>query len=98
MAQVIILWIGADGAQIHLGEWDGRSLRVHAIILDIGASPDQHRILKQVIGRAVFLEDDHDMLNCWDWRWDRDGDALAPATPVQAQKKCAATQQKDRDT
>ena len=97
MAQVIILWIGADGAQIHLSQWDGRSLRVHAIIPDIGASPDQHWILKEVIRRAVFLEDDHDMLNRRErWRTGK-GDALAPAAPVQTQKKCAGAQQQDRD-
>jgi hypothetical protein len=37
--------------------------RVHSVVHNLGAARDQHRILKQVIRRAVLLEYDDDELN-----------------------------------
>jgi len=49
-------------------QWDRRQgndlvLGIDPVILNVCASLDQNRILKQVVGGAILLEDDHDMLN-----------------------------------
>jgi hypothetical protein len=87
MAQIVILRIGACCAQVDLGERDGCTLRVDAIILYVGAPSHQHRILKQGIGGAVLLEDDDHVRACW-----RACDGLTSAAAIQAQQKSGKTE------
>ncbi len=60
---IVVTGIAAVRAQVHWAQRNFLSQRIHAVVLNIGTVRNQHRILKQIIGRAILLEDDDDVLN-----------------------------------
>ena len=57
MAEIVV-YAEADWAQR-----DGLALGVDTTLDDVGPSRDQNRILKKIVGRAVFLEDHDNMMD-----------------------------------
>jgi hypothetical protein len=55
--------------------------------LNVGAPRDQHRILKQIIGRAIFLEDDDNVLNFSRWRRRYEVRAAGSGAAIQTDQK-----------
>ena len=63
VAEVVILRVGAGGAQVDGRERNGLAQRILAAAGDIGAAGDQHGILEEIVRRAVLLKDDHHVLD-----------------------------------
>src|SRR5271165_1005265 len=57
VAEVIV-----DG-EAHRAERDGLAFRVQSRLGNIGLPRNQHGVLKEIVGRAILLDDNHDVLN-----------------------------------
>src|SRR6202035_3284266 len=67
VAQIVVIRVAAR-AQVNLPQLDRLAFGVHSTAGDIGAARDQHLIMKQVVGGAVLLKDDHHVLDLRAWR------------------------------
>src|ERR1700691_5155160 len=82
VVQIVVIRVSADGTQGDRAERDGRALRIHSAARDVilrggwacafagTAGPVRRKAqpLKQVVGRAILLEDDHDVRQIIVWR------------------------------
>ncbi len=106
---VIRVSVAADCAQVDRGERNGTlgidprtgnvvlgCGRAYAVAGTTAAVRRETQPLKQIVGRAVLLEDDHHVRKIVVWRWERGGGAdSASATAVHAQEKSDGTKKQD---
>lgn len=63
MNWIVLVGIGSNISQVKRLERDPLALRIDPAAGNVGSRRDQHRVVKQVVGCAVLLEDDHHMLD-----------------------------------
>ena len=63
VAEVVILRVGSDCAQVDWTERNGLAMRIHAAAGDIGPAGDQDGIVEEIVRGAVLLKDDHNVLD-----------------------------------
>ena len=62
VAKIVVLRGRSGCAQVDGAERNGLARRIQTAAGDIGAAGYQNGILEQIVGSAVFLKDDHDVL------------------------------------
>ncbi len=80
VVQIVVIWIGTDRSQVNRSQRNGLMLGIDSrtgdvVLPGIGPAAGHSSIsaaqsLKQVVGRAILLEDDHHVLQIVVWRWE----------------------------
>ena len=75
-------------------EWDDSAGRTAAATRDVGSPGNQNRIVEKIVGSAVFLDDNDDMLDLPEGEW-RDG---VIAACVKAKQQSSSANQQNHET
>src|ERR1700691_2382404 len=80
VAVVVILRVGTRGTEVDGVELNGLAERIEAAAGDVSTPGNQHRIVEEIIWRAVLLKNDHYVL---DHGRGRESEGLRPVTRSQ---------------